>query len=108
MPYISENRRKLININVEFPDGANSGDLNYVLTIILQEYLLCQKTINYSALSECVSSLECAKLEFTRRIVNLYEDTKIVENGDVYGRIISQNYQKLKFNIKDPKCTESM
>lgn len=29
-------------------------------------------------------AIECAKLEFVRRVVSPYEDQKILENGDVY------------------------
>jgi len=31
-----------------------------------------------------LGAIECAKLEFIRRVVSPYEDTKIASNGDVY------------------------
>jgi hypothetical protein len=34
-------------------------------------------------MSSLISEVECAKLEFYRRVVSPYEDEKIKENGDV-------------------------
>ena len=55
------------------------GELNDALRELSQNYF-------YSgfARAEVISSLECAKLEFYRRVAVPYEDQKILENGDVY------------------------
>jgi broad-specificity NMP kinase len=37
----------------------------------------------YHKYNAAVGVLECAKLELYRRLVSGYEDTKIIENGDV-------------------------
>ena len=61
----------------------NSGELNYLITSIINEYL-DQKEVGYSSLNDVIGVLECAKLELYRRIIAPYEDIKIEENGDVY------------------------
>lgn len=80
MPYIpQEAREELLERPPETP-----GELNYEITQLVQSYLDTKDEIGYSALAEVVSALECAKLEFYRRVVVPYEDSKIEQNGDVY------------------------
>ena len=38
---------------------------------------------NYQAINDIIGALESAKLEFYRRPVAIYEDKKIIENGDI-------------------------
>lgn len=38
---------------------------------------------SYNTLSDVVKAMECAKLEFVRRHLAPYEDSKILQNGDV-------------------------
>ena len=81
MPYIEKDKRlNLVEGNVT---PSTAGDLNFVITKkILEHIALVGKTYtNYNAV---VGVLECAKLEFYRRAVELYENEKIVQNGDVY------------------------
>ena len=79
MPYIEENDRE----SLESATPLNPGELNYKITKTCIEYLesegKCYKTIN-----EIIGALECAKIEFYRRVAVPYEQTKIEENGDVY------------------------
>jgi hypothetical protein len=44
--------------------------------------------LSYRILNNAVGAAESAKTEFQRRIVGPYEDSKIAENGDVYGPLI--------------------
>ena len=62
---------------------VGAGELNYVITRILLDYLDVNDT-RYQTLNDCIGVLECAKLELYRRIAAGYEDGKIAENGDVY------------------------
>lgn len=81
MPYIPKNRREELT-RYGFPPII-PGELNYAITVLLLDYLrvhgLCYNTLN-----TIVGAMECAKLEFQRRIVAPYEDTKCSENGDVF------------------------
>jgi hypothetical protein len=88
MPYIKSNRRQdldplIDNLTTELKYTDNwQGDLNYTITKLIHSIL--QGNINYSNINNAVGVLECAKLELYRRLAAPYEDTKIIENGDVY------------------------
>lgn len=88
MPYIAKERRWDFEVDLE--NGVfrkhpqNPGELNYLLTELVLEYLAMKKKVNYQAINDVVGALESCKLEFYRRFVVPYEDKKIVENGDVY------------------------
>ena len=80
MPYIDGYRREDLN---PLTSPHNAGELNYVITYIVNEYL--GNSYGYSDINEVIGVLECAKLELYRRIASPYEDEKIQQNGDVYG-----------------------
>ena len=61
----------------------NPGELNYAFTRMALGYIE-RHGKDYQHISEVIGALECAKLEFYRRLAAPYEDTKIAENGDVY------------------------
>lgn len=80
MPYIPQDRRdNLLNGEIR---PVNPGDLNFLITMIIQDYL--SPSARYTDFNDVIGVLECAKLELYRRLVAPYEDTKIEENGDVY------------------------
>lgn len=86
MPYIKQQAREFIasEKSLDCPTSTeHPGNLNYVITLFLKEYASVHGH-NYRTYNEIVGVLECAKLEFYRRAVAAYEDTKIEENGDVY------------------------
>ena len=79
MPYIEDHDRERV-----IGDGPNNcGELNFAITDLLLEYLE-RKGLRYQTINDIIGALEGAKLEFTRRVTNPYEDKKIKENGDVY------------------------
>lgn len=91
---------------------ANSGDVNYCITRIL-DATLCTRPIRYSKINRAIGLLsalivtwapvtdyegcdpyveicgvlDCAKMEMYRKLAVNYEDKKCVENGEVYGPI---------------------
>jgi hypothetical protein len=82
MPYIESSRRSRL-----YPEGIGEsavgpGELNYLLTVIINEYLPMDP--KYHHYNEVIGVLESCKLEFYRRAVAQYEDKKIKENGDMY------------------------
>lgn len=89
MPYIKKDRRtelvdfKRMGIDVKSREVSTSGELNFVITSILCDYLN-KYGLSYATINDIVGVLECAKIEFYRRIASPYEDKKIEENGDVY------------------------
>lgn len=89
MPYISsESRDKFRPAFNELEFFDTSGELNYLIVGLIKEYLFNSSGGNYSykELNDVLGVLECVKQEFYRRVVAPYEDKKIEENGDVYGR----------------------
>lgn len=81
MPYIKIDDRKRL-------DGGDkpgtAGELNYMLTKLVDNYLTEKGELRYSHINEVVGALECAKLELYRRIAAPYEDSKLSRSGDVY------------------------
>ena len=80
MPYIPEINRKPLVEGKFVPSSA--GELNYLLTFLCDRYL--KDDLNYNKINEVIGVLECCKQELYRRIAAPYEDTKIMEHGDVY------------------------
>lgn len=89
MPYITQTERErfqpvLVPLVAElFRKKSSIGVLNYLITILCKGYIQ-SNGCSYETLNAVVGALECAKLEFSRRFVNPYEDEKIKENGDIY------------------------
>jgi hypothetical protein len=79
MPYLKNSDR----IELEDRRPQTSGELNYTITNLLIDYIDSKGT-SYDVINSIIGVLECAKLEFYRRLAAPYEDTKIAENGDVY------------------------
>lgn len=81
MPYIKQERREAILAGAKPQDA---GELNFAISVLVDNYLKDKGGIKYSHLNEVVGALDCAKLELYRRLAAPYEDKKIEENGDVY------------------------
>jgi hypothetical protein len=87
LPYIKTiNRAKydtvlkeLIEILKTLPPEKVDGELNYVFTKLLKEIY----PLRYFHINKAIGVLECAKLEYYRRVAAPYEDKKIQETGDV-------------------------
>lgn len=85
MPYIPKaSREAMVTGAAESP-----GDLNYQFTMLAILYVR-RNGLSYQTINDVVGALEGAKAEFQRRIVNPYEDTKIVANGDLYEGVLHQ------------------
>jgi hypothetical protein len=81
MPYITKERKfALTGYDCDSPETA--GELNFILTKIILEYLGDKP--NYQKFNDAIGALEGCKLELYRRRVAGYEDEKIKINGDVY------------------------
>ena len=82
MPYIDPDFRPDLLKGWELP--KTPGDLNFVLTSEVLDYLRRNGEPKYADYNEAIGVLECMKLELYRRAVAPYEDSKIATNGDVY------------------------
>jgi hypothetical protein len=86
MPYINDendNRWRTWEKFYELDKIESPGDLNYLITDVLNTYLTYNGW-SYTTMNDVIGALECAKMEFNRRIVVPYEDYKWAINGDVY------------------------
>jgi hypothetical protein len=92
MPYIPQKRRDEISAELvgdtDKDNGLdwapqNAGDLNYLVTCFVDNYLL-EHGVRYANINEMIGALECCKLELYRKIAVPYEDFKAFENGGVY------------------------
>lgn len=89
MPYIKQRRRERFEIPIQkladdllmLPEET-AGNLNYVISSLL--YRIWQRHAKYEMANRLVGVLECAKLEFYRRVISKYEDQKTESNGDVF------------------------
>jgi len=84
MPYIPIKRREEIN------DGCtpqNAGELNYLITSIILEYLYNinpSEPNRYADYNEVIGVLSCVGRELWDRRIRPYEDNKRKRNTDVY------------------------
>ena len=83
MPYIEHGRRDCVRPALRPERPRTPGELNFAVTSMLIQFWL-DRGPSYQAINDIVGALECAKLEFSRRVVSGYEDSKIAQNGDVY------------------------
>lgn len=81
MPYIPQERRDALDLANDVM--LSSGELNYLISKLCKEYVR-MFGMSYKTLNEVIGVLECAKTEFYRRVVEPYENKKIVDNGDIY------------------------
>jgi hypothetical protein len=81
MPYVKQAQRERLD-GGRAPEDA--GELNYVLTKIIDDYMVRNGGVRYARLNEVIGALECVKLELYRRVAAPYEDRKMAENGEVY------------------------
>ncbi len=82
MPYIRKERRDEVRpFSLKQADYA--GELNFQLTSLALTYLSTHGK-SYTTLNEIIGALECAKIEFYRRVIGPYEHEKREKHGDVY------------------------
>lgn len=83
MPYVNkESRNKLMFVESALEDvgiDMNAGDLQYIIAVAIKH----MAPYNYQTMNDVMGALAGAQMEFYRRTVAPYEDTKIEENGDV-------------------------
>lgn len=87
MPYIEQDRREAIKASggyLNLNSLRTPGELNYALSEVAKAYLK-GKPVRYDSMAEVVAAFDNAKDEFRRRVLHPYENSKIEQNGDIYG-----------------------
>jgi hypothetical protein len=88
MPYIKEqDRDRLFSGGLELPKPRTAGELNYIFTCLIDNYLGNGQNVSYQRINDCIGALEGAKLELYRRVATPYEIEKCNINGDVYSKM---------------------
>ena len=72
----------------------NKGDLNYVICELAGWLMIKTGGMGYTNVSNWIDGVHGAERELTRRLLNPYEDEKILENGDL------QSFIKLLDDLK--------
>jgi hypothetical protein len=86
MPYIKMIDRDRLDYITDAASNVgilNAGELNYLITRLCITFMY-DNGQSYQNINNVVGALEGAKMEFYRRYAAPYEDTKVIENGDVY------------------------
>lgn len=85
MPYITQDGRTITKAEAIacLTEEINSkGDLNYVVCELIGRLILKTK-VGYTEISNWIDTLPDAEYELRRRLLDKYENKKIIENGDV-------------------------
>ena len=84
MPYISKDRRSVLDFSVlKIADGCRDwGEVNYVITTIVTKLVL-RFGLSYPTINAALGCFTAAREEFYGRVVGPYEERKIHKNGDV-------------------------
>jgi hypothetical protein len=95
MPYIKqEDRTSAIKAAISTLAKAleNKGDLNYAVCELTGQLILKSGGMGYTNVSNWIDGVHGAERELTRRLLNPYEDEKILQNGDVesFVKLLSQ------------------
>ncbi len=96
MPYITDERKEeLKNVKVLFHKIAGElkltkGDLNYLICELIVAHLLSRYKLGYQNISEAIDAVHGAEDELRRRLLYPYEDMKIYQNGDIFGRVLNK------------------
>lgn len=85
MPYLHEELRRRIDKESYIPVMWTAGELNYFITRVILRFLT-QHGEDYSTMNDILGALTHVQHEFQRRVVDVHESGKILENGDVYER----------------------
>lgn len=80
-PYIPKHQRALYEGYAR--PASDEGELNYRLAREIDRFMQ-SKGASYKAFNAVMGVLSCLSQEFYRRKVAIYEDVKIIENGDVF------------------------
>lgn len=72
MPYIKKKQRDRLSSLLESivsTEIKDAGELNYIVTCLVQDYIVSSGRQNYQGMNDVIGVLECAKLELYRRLI---------------------------------------
>jgi hypothetical protein len=87
MPYISRERRIILEPSPAATLVRGAGELTFAFTEQIQGYIE-GNGLSYQTLAEILGALRGAELDLERRIITPYEQMKQEDNGDVWSPAI--------------------
>ena len=82
MPYIPrEDRPRLVPPVLALSEHMTKAELCYTVATLMRMY--AQYNRGWHGMSDAISAVECAKLDFYAMVVQPYEEQKKKANGDV-------------------------
>jgi len=84
MPYVKQSSRDRLRPVLDTMKNYNvrpDGELNYLLFAYCRYYL--RNTESYNTIKNYCAELRACAHEIERRMLDVYEDKKIKENGDI-------------------------
>lgn len=85
MPYINPTARTRYDDAIEaFPVIQDKGDLTYIINRLMLRFAYEHGLVGYQRHSDAVAATADAGHEYRRRVLDEYEDLKILENGDIF------------------------
>lgn len=103
MPYITEDRKGAL-LGGDYQLGEtpkDAGELNFVLTMVVLDYLSERPGVSYQALNDVSGALTECLAEFRRKVVVPYEEVKAFINGNVYEATLRNLTQQLQTMVDD-------
>ena len=91
-PYIRKDDRYRLNLTIG-GKIQNVGELTYLFAQLVNHYIKL-KGLKYQTLAEIIGALEGCKLDVNNNILNAYEGTKALMNGEVYDPDMWDNLNK--------------
>jgi hypothetical protein len=87
MPYITTDKRNLYADEIQHFEAFHAaeipaGELNYFISSLLHS-VIKKQGLKYDVLNKVMGCLECVKVSLTQTVIIPYEDTKILQNGNV-------------------------
>ena len=87
MPYVTEDKRSLYADEIQHFEAFHAaeipaGELNYLISSLLHS-VIKKQGLKYDVLNKVMGCLECIKVSLTQTVIIPYEDTKILQNGNV-------------------------
>ena len=85
MPYIEKKDRGDFDIRIKGLAGIirNKGEMNYVISELVGQWIVANQLYNYEGISNAISAVHDAEIELNRRILMPYEVNKILVNDDL-------------------------
>lgn len=96
MPYLESKDRKRLLKTLE---PKSKGELNYLITVLMVNYI-DRVGLNYQNASDAMAAATDAAAEFKDKVLQPYENLKMIQNGGIYTDITQRINNSTRAEIK--------